>query len=445
MTLPAIPRLAIAIWLVAAAAIAKADTLMDIYQLATASDPQLRQAEAAYRAVEETKRQTRAQLLPQVTLGADLSRERQETLSITGAPFPLPANTIYSTAKSYDLTLSQALYHRDLSVQLREADAATAQAEASYQAARQDLAVRATDRYFKVLAAADNLNFAQSEKKANQHLLEQAQQRFDVGLIAVTDVHEAQAAFDLSVAQEITAENQLAIAKEELREVTGKFHDSLQPLKADIALPSPDPANVEKWVEAALQQNAQLLAAQAGMDKAREDVDLNRAGHYPKLDAVASYGYSDVSAGMFGGSETYDGKIGLQFSLPLYQGGGTASRVRTSVYRLTQAKETFEQQRRSTDRQTRSAYLTVIDAINSVNALKQAVISTQSALDATQAGYEVGTRTLVDVLQSQRNLYDAQRNYAKARYDYVVSSLQLKQAAGTINPADIEEINRWLQ
>ena len=181
------------------------------------------------------------------------------------------------------------------------------------------------------------------------------------------------------------------------------------------------------------------------MDKARDDVELNRACHYRKLDAIASYGYSDVSAGLFGGSESNDGKIGLQFSLPLYQGGGTTSRVRAAAYRLTQAREALEQQRRSTDRQTRSAYLTVLDTINSVNALKQALVSTQSALDATQAGYEVGTRTIVDVLQSQRNVFDAQRNYAKARYDYVVSSLQLKQAAGQLQSAEIEEINRWLE
>ncbi|MEJ2650323.1 MAG: TolC family protein, partial [Gammaproteobacteria bacterium] len=184
---------------------------------------------------------------------------------------------------------------------------------------------------------------------------EQAQQRFDVGMIAITDVQEAKAAYDLSVAQEITAQNQLAIAKEQLREVTGKFHGSLEPLKDDITLPSPEPADVKKWVDTALKQNYQLIAAQAAVDKAREDVELNRAGHYPKLDAVASYGYSDVSAGLFGGSTTNDTQIGLQFSLPLYQGGGTSSRVQAAVYRLTQAKEALEQQRRSTDRQARSA------------------------------------------------------------------------------------------
>lgn len=445
MTLPATIRLAIVILLATASAMAKADTLLDIYQLATASDPQLRQAEAAYRAVAETKNQARAGLLPQIALNANASRERQDISNITGAPFPFPPTTFYATTTGYNLSLSQALYHRDLFVQLREANAATAQAEASYEAAQQDLAVRAADRYFKVLSATDNLNFAQAEKKANQHLLEQAKQRLDVGLVAITDVNEAQAAYDLSVAREITADNQLAVANEELREVTGKFSASLQPLKETVSLPAPDPANAEKWVDTALQQNYRLLAAQAGVDKAREDVELDRAGHYPKLDAVATYGYSDVTDSLFGGSTTTDGKIGLQFSLPLYQGGGTVSRVRAAQYRLTQAKEAFEQQRRSTDLQTRSAYLTVIDAINSVNALKQALVSTQSALQATQAGYEVGTRTIIDVLQNQRDVFNAQRNYAEARYNYVVSSLRLKQAAGILKPDDVTEINRWLE
>ena len=445
MTLTATRRLAMLCSLLVVPGLACADTLLDIYKLATASDPQLRQAEAAYQAVAETKTQATAQLLPQISLGANLIRDRQEYTSIS-APFPgfQPA-TYYSTTKGYSLNLTQALYHRDLFVQRREADASTAQAQANYQAAQQDLEVRATDRYFKVLSAVDNLDVAQAAKKANQHLLEQAQQRFDVGMIAITDVQEAKAAYDLSVAQEITAQNQLAIAKEQLREVTGKFHAKLDPLKEDIQLPSPEPADVEKWVDTALKQNYQLMAAQAAVDKASEDVELNRAGHYPRLDAVASYGYNDVSASLFGGSTTNDTQIGLQFTLPLYQGGGTSSRVKAAVYRLTQAREALEQQRRSTDRQARSAYLTVLDAINSVNALKQALVSTQSALDATQAGYEVGTRTIVDVLQSQSNLFDAQRNYSQARYNYIISSLQLKQAAGMLVPADLEEINRWLK
>ena len=445
MSFSAARRLAIFCTLFMLPALAGAETLMDIYKLATASDPQLRQAQAAYQAVAETKSEARAQLLPQITLGANLTRDRQEYTSIS-APFPgLQPTTFYSTTKGYSLNLSQALYHHDLFTQLREADASTAQARADYQAAQQDLEVRTTDRYFKVLSAVDNLDVAQAQKKSNQHLLEQAQQRFDVGMIAITDVHEAQAAYDLAVAQEISAQNQLAIAKEQLREVTGKFHDSLQPLKEDVALPAPEPAAVEKWVDTALKQNYQLIAAQAAVDKAQQDVELNRAGHYPSLDAVASYGYTDVGGGLFGGSESNDATVGLQFNLPLYQGGGTSSRVQAAVYRLTQAKEALEQQRRATDRQTRSAYLNVVDAISRINALKQALVSTQSALDATQAGYEVGTRTIVDVLKSQSDLFDAQRNYSEARYNYIVSSLQLKQAAGMLTPADLEQVNLWLK
>lgn len=445
MTLFDAGRLAILSALLAMPAWAGADNLLDVYKLATASDPQLRQAEAAYHAVAESKTQALAQLLPQISLGASLTRDRQEYTSFNGPIFGgAQPSTFYSNTKAYSLNLSQALYHHDLFVQRREADASTAQAQANYQAAQQDLEVRATDRYFKVLSARDNLDVAQSQKKANKHLLEQAKQRFDVGMIAITDVQEAKAAYDLSVAQEITAQNRLSIAKEELREVTGKFNGTLQPLKDEVTLPSPEPANPEKWVDTALKQNFQLIAAQAAVDKARDDVELNRAGHYPKLDAVASYGYNNVNGGLFGAT-TNDTQIGLQFSLPLYQGGGTSSRVQAAVYRLTQAKEALEQQRRTTDRQTRSAYLSVVDAINSVNALKQALVSTQSALDATQAGYEVGTRTIVDVLQSQSNLFDAQRNFAKARYNYIVSSLQLKQAAGLLTPNDLEQINSWLK
>lgn len=445
MPLPATARLALALSIASASALAAADDLMDVYQLAKGGDPQLLQAEAAYHAVEKTRRQVKAGLLPQLSLTGNLIRERQEITSIS-SPIPgFEPTTFYSTTRGYNLNLTQALYRRDLMVQLHQADATVDQAEAQYQAAQEDLAVRATDLYFAVLTAADNLDFAQAEKKSYEHLLEQAKQRFNVGLIAITDVHEAQAAYDLAVTREITAQNQVALAKEQLREVTGKYPDALAALKDDITLPEPQPANADQWVNTALDRNYQLIAAQAAVEKAHQDVELGRAGHYPQLNAVASYGYNDVGASLFGGSTTYDGQVGLQLNLPLYQGGGTVAGTQAAQFRLTQAKEVYEQQRRATDRETRNAYLNVINAINSVHALKQALISTQSALDATQAGYEVGTRTIVDVLQSQRDLFDARRNYAKARYDYMVSSLRLKQAAGVLEVADVANINRWLK
>lgn len=445
MSFPATARLALALSLASAPVLASADDLMDVYQLAKTGDPQLLQAEAAYHAQEKTKRQVKAQLFPQLSVTGNLTRERQEITSIS-SPIPgFQPTTFYSTTRGYDLNLTQALYRRDLMVQLHQADATVDQAEAQYQAAQEDVAVRTADLYFNVLSAADSLDFAQAEKKSYEHLLEQAEQRFNVGLIAITDVHEAQAAYDLAVAREISAQNQLALAKEQLREVTGKYPDSLAPLKDDISLPEPQPADADKWVITALDQNYQLIAARAAVEQARQAVALSRAGHYPQLNAVASYGYSDVGASLFGGSTTYDGQVGLQFNLPLYQGGGIVAGTESAQYRLTQSKEVYEQQRRATDRETRNAYLNVINAINTVHALKQALLSTRSALDATQAGYEVGTRTIVDVLQSQRDVFDAQRNYAKARYDYMVSSLRLKEAAGVLEAADVALINGWLK
>ena len=445
MPLPASARLALALSLASAPILASADDLMDVYRLARSGDPQLLQAEAAYHAVEKSEGQAKDRLLPQLSVNADLAREFGDVTSLS-TPIPgFGPLSFYSTNRGYGLNLTQAVYRRDLMVQLHEADAGVSQAEAQYQAAQEDLAVRTTDLYFNVLAAADNLDFARAEKDAYNHLLEQAKQRFNVGLVAITDVHEAQAAYDLAVAREITAQNDLALSKEQLREVTGKYPDALQPLKDNITLPEPQPANPDKWVATALEQNYQLLASGAAVTKARQEVDLNRAARYPQLNAVASYGYSDIHASLLGGSTTYDGQVGLQISMPLYQGGGIIAGTEAAQFRLTQAKEVYEQQRRATDRETRNAYLNVINAINSVHALDQALISTQSALDATQAGYEVGTRTIVDVLQSQRDVFDARRNYAKARYEYMVSSLRLKQAAGVLEEADVANINSWLK
>ncbi len=434
--------LASAMVLTALSGAATADNLMEVYQRAAENDPQLRQAEAAYQAVAQTKGQARARLLPQLAATASLSRERQE-IENSDSPLFQPG-TFNSTTKSYSLSLNQAVYRRDYWVNLRQADAAIGQALANYDAEWQNLLVRSADLYFKVLAAADDLEFARAEKNANQRLLEQTKQRFEVGLIAITDVHESQAAHDLAAAREIAAETRLAISKEELREMTGYSPQSLATLQETIPLLTPDPVDMQVWLESAGKQNLQLIAAQFAVDAAREETEQRRAGHYPTLDAVASYGYNDVGAGRFGGSESYDSSIGLQLRLPLYEGGGTVARIREGQYRLIQSQEALEQQRRAIDRQTRSAYLSVLDNINSVNALKQARISSESALQATEAGYDVGTRTTVDVVQSRRNLFDAQRNYARVRYDYILSTLRLRQAAGLLEPKDLEEINHWL-
>src|SRR3569623_1164372 len=387
--------------------------------------------------------QDRAQLLPQLSANAGIVRDRQE-ITESNSPF-FPPSTFYATTKKYGLNLNQALYHRDYYARLRQADASTGQARAQYDAEQQNLVVRVAQRYFNVLGASDDVEFARAEKDATGRLFEQNKQRFDVGLIAITDVHESQAAADLAAARAIAAETRLAVAEEELRELTGRSSAHLAAPQEEIPLVAPEPSAMQPWIDSAAEQNLKLLAAQFAVTAAQENTELQRSGHYPTLDANASYGYSDVSAGRFGGSVSNDTLIGLQLSVPLYQGGGVNARAREGEHRLTQSKEALEQQRLLADRQTRSAYLTVIDNINSVQALKQARLSNQTALEATEAGYEVGTRTTVDVVQAQRNLFDAKRNYAHARYDYIVSTLQLKAATGTLDLKDLEQINAWLR
>src|SRR3569623_1168235 len=389
--LPSTLRAGLAAATLAVSCGAAADNLLDVYRLAVDSDPQLRQTEAAYRAVAETHDQARAQLLPQLSANAGIVCDRQE-ITESNSPF-FPPSTFYATTEKYGLNLNQALYHRDYYARLKQADASTGQARAQYDAEQQNLVERVAQRYFNVLSASDDVVFARAEKYATGRLFEQNKQRFDVGLIAITDVHESQAAADLAAARAIAAETRLAVAEEELRELTGRSSVHLAAPQEEIPLVAPEPAEMQAWVDIAARQNLQLLAAQFAVTAAREEVELRRAGHYPTFDATASYGYNNVSAAVLGGSVTVDTTVGVQVNVPLYQGGGITARARGGGRRLTQSKEALEQQRRATDRQTRSAYLTVIDNINSVQALKQARLSNQPALEATEAGYEAGTRT----------------------------------------------------
>jgi outer membrane protein len=258
-------------------------------------------------------------------------------------------------------------------------------------------------------------------------------------------VHEAQAAFDSANAREIVASNRVMSTQEALLEITAQAINEVTPLAEKIPLASPDPADIEHWVAVALEQNFALLAAQYAEQAAREEVSRQRAGHYPTLDLTASLSRSEDEGELSRESDIEDRIVGLQFVLPLYAGGAVNSRTREASALLTQAREELESVRRATLRQTRDAYLTVVAAINTVNALAQARVSAQSALDATQAGYEVGTRTTVDVLAAQSDVYAAEREYAAARYAYILNLLRLKEASGLLLPADVEAINRWLE
>jgi outer membrane protein len=412
-----------------------AENLLDVYWLAEKEDPQLRIADADRKATREVDRQSTAQLLPQVDLSASTSTARQE---IGGTSTDVDSN-------GYALSLTQQVYRHETYKLKDKTQAFVMQAEANFEAAQRALMIRVAERYFDVLAAIDNLEFVRSEKEAVGRQLEQTRQRFEVGLIAITDVHEAQAAYDTSVADEITAENDVSSARESLREITGQYHDSLQALADEIPLIQPDPLDAQPWIKRAMEDNFELQAAQAAVDAAREEVNQQRAGHLPYVDLIASHNYTDDAGPNFNSRSTKNTSLMLQLSVPLYRGGATSSRVRESLLRYDQSRDSLEQTRRSVVRQTNNAYLNVLASISRVKALAQALVSTKSALQASEAGLEVGTRTTVDVLNTRRELLRARSNHARARYDYLLSTLRLKEASGMLSIKDFEQINTWLQ
>lgn len=411
--------------------------LMDVYQDARESDPELKGALAAYQAVQTLKPQARAGLLPNLGLGGTLERNRYDDQTPGGS-------VSYSTNKTIALNLRQPIYNRERFVAVDQSEARIAQAEAQFASVQQALALRAAEGYFNVLSARAEVEFAQSEKAATSRQLEQSNKRFEVGMIAITDVNEAQAAYDAAVAAEIAALNNLANAREALRELTGEYYEDLASLSPKTPMVPPEPSLMDAWTDVALAQNLAVLAAEYAVDVARQEVEIQRSGHYPTLDATASHGYVDSQFGGIFGVERYETSVGLELNVPIYQGGGVNARTQQAAYLLNQEKEQLDLQRRTALRQTRDAYRGVETGISQVKALQQSIVSAESALEATQAGFDVGTRTIVDVLVAQRNLFQARRNYAQARYNYIVNMLRLKQAAGTLAAEDLREVNRWL-
>ncbi len=416
-------------------------SLYEIYQLALENDPQYRAVEAAYHATLETKSQSRALLFPSINLSANRTENRQNTLASDF--FTLGIQDFNSSG--YTLSLKQPLFNYDYFIQLRQSDDSIGEARAKLSAAQQELMVRTSERYFDALAAADDLEFVRAEKRATERQLEQTRQRFEVGLIAITDVHEAHAVYDLITAQEILADNLLSSQHEALAEVTGRYHKTLSILSDETPLITPDPADISKWGDTALNQNFQLIAAEFVYNRALEEIKRQRAGHLPTFELNASRIYSNSKGGNFGNNESENQAIELRLNMPLFQGGAISANVRQARHLAEQSRENFEQQRRATLRQARDAYLSVLAEINRVKALGQAVVSAQSALDATEAGLEVGTRTTVDVLDARRDLYRAQRDHARSRYDYILHTLRLKQAAGILSSEDLKQVNSWLQ
>lgn len=448
---------------------ASAANLIEVYQRALQNDPQIREADANRLASRESKPQALAALLPQVNANGgyskydqDLSQTRLTQLDPANPDSELVPRAITShadvTQKQWEISLRQTLFRWDQWAILKRADAEVAQAEADYQAAQQDLILRTAQRYFDVLAAQDTVDAAQATLEAFSRQLEQADKRFEVGLIAITDVQEARAAHDQAAAAVIQAKRNLATAEELLRELTGESFRTLSTPIEDLPLKTPDPQNEEQWVNTALEQNLRVISARLATDIAKQDVNVARAGHLPTLDLVASKSDQDSTGDQIGrnaaGATTPRSpadqtqkfeSIGIQVTVPIFSGGGTSAAVRQRVYLHRAARERLERANRETERATRDAYLGVLSEISRVKALKQALESSKTALQATEAGFEVGTRTTVDVLDARRRLFEAQTNYSRSRYDYILNVLNLQFATGTLKAADLDEINSYLK
>jgi outer membrane protein len=437
---------------------APAEDLMAVYQRALSADPSIREAEANRRATREARPQAWSAILPQISGSA--SKDETESDSFTQQPREIDGQVVIfgGTGTSqpetdrWSVDLRQNLFSWANWVTVRRAGREVAQAEADYQAAEQDLVLRVSERYFDVLAAQDNVEAQQAALDAISRQLEQAEKRFEVGLIAITDVEEAKAARDSGAAALIAAKRSLASAEELLREITNEKYQSLAKPRPDMPLNSPQPASEEQWVEASLQQNLALISSRLAADIARDNVRVAFSGHLPTLDLVASRSSSDLTSPIEFASgnrgefinDSDDDSITLQFSVPIFSGGATQSRVREQEFRWQAARERLTRTTRQTERLARDAYLGVISEISRVQALRQALESSQTALKATEAGYEVGTRTAVDVLDARRTLVQAQTNYARSRYDYILNVLRLKLAAGNLDKATLDEVNGWL-
>ncbi|MDD3762442.1 MAG: TolC family outer membrane protein [Nevskiales bacterium] len=418
--------------------LAQANELMQVYDLAAQNDKTFEAARYGRDASLEAKPQARAALLPQLEASYNYGYADSES---TVSGFGTSKN--HGTDESLSVNLNQSLFSLESWRRLQQADGQVALAQATFRSAEQDLILRVADAYFAVLGAEDNLRSARAEQAAVERQLEQAKKRFEVGLSAITDVQEAQARYDLTVAQEIQATQQLDTARLALAEITGQGSTGTAPLIEDIPLPAPTPDKVDDWVGSAMDSNLDLLAAQLNYTIAARGVQVARARHLPTIGMTAGYNDSTRESGAFPTDSTST-SIGIGVTLPLFSGGAVRSQVRQAVATREQRQAQVEGAQRAVERSTRDAYQGVVTGAAQVRAYKQAVVSSQTALEASETGLEVGARTAVDVLNAQQQLYAAQRNYLQSRYNYLLAVLRLKAAAGRLTPTDLGEIDKLL-
>ena len=422
------------------------ESLLDIYNEALDNDPTFKAAEYSYLADKELKVQGRAALLPSLTLSGSTNWNEY----YQNKELQQQYNSFSTSAR-----VSQPLFRLDTWFQYKQSKSLTDAAEADFAFEQQNLLVRTAELYFGVLRAIDNLNAAISEEKAIKKQLDQAKQRFEVGLSAITGVQEAQLAYDLSKASRIRTEGSLYSARESLNALIGREIFSLNELGDGLLIELPTPNSKEKWVELALENNYQLKAAYLRKKAAKSSARSVASNHLPKIDIVGSQSESETNQFNYEGfnidgqgipvpSVTGRRNYSIQLSMPLFQGGAVNSRRKQAYSQYERANENTLFTERRIIQEVRSQFSNVLTLVANVNAQKQAVVSATSALEATQVGYKVGTRNVVDLLQAEKNLYSAEKNLANAKYDYILSNLKLSLASGTITPADIVKINNLL-
>ncbi len=439
-------RIFTALILIIGSAKLPAQNLVDMYQLAIDRDPVYRAAQANYRANKQTLTQARGALMP--TIDATASKNKIDAKRKAGAgSVSQPAAGAKYNRNDYTLTITQPIFNGAIFSGLKQAKAEVRRAEAEYVAAQQDLIARLAEAYFGVLSARDNLELALAERAAIAQQLAGAKGRLSVGLATITDVHDARARHQLAEAQVIEAQNKLADSRQALREITGISPTKLNKIGQNMPLIKPEPNNIKKWVEKANTQNMALMAQREAVVIAKQDVKIRRAGHIPTLNLVGTRNrsISDGSLTVTGsGIESTSTIISLELNIPIFRGGRTSSETRQAIHRLEAARQQLTAVERSTERQIRSAFMEVSSGTLRINALKQAVVANESALKAKRLGFRAGIRTNLDVLDAQRNLFRAKRDYSDARYSYILNLLRLKQSTGTLGADDLRRINRWL-
>ena len=425
-----------------------ADTqnLVQIYQQALAHDPVWASAQSSRLATQEKLVQGKAQLLPTVTFNAGASEVQADTKFLGGSSVLQGGKHNFETY-NYGVSVTQPVYRKQIRAQIEQAKSQVVQADKLLTLAQQNLILRASKAYFDVLLAQDKIDLIAAQKAAIKKQLEQAKANFEVGTSTITDFNEAQARFDLISAQEIAAINELEVKKRGIQAIVGSTPQILAAVRDDLIAQSPEPMDMEKWVEVAEQSNLNIAMQEQALEVATQEIERQNAGHLPTLDAVGGYNNSyanGTSSGLGNGSDVTTATIGLQLQIPIYQGGFVSSKVREAVANKQKAQDDLDLAKRQADLDARSAYLNLVSSVAQIKAYEQALNSSQSQLDSTNLGYEVGVRTSVDVLNAQQQYFSAKKDLLQSRYTYLLNVLSLKSAVGLLGDADLENLNQQL-